>query len=161
MMQAEANWVEVGCFRLRYRSGFLPEYCMRRPSASPGSMIVATGSSPHNREDQTPQLVLKLAPKPYYSVSTPTTTLAPGTALLPSVRLCQIPIFSDDDPANIIPKRCWQCLQLLREPVFCGRCKEEWYCSRDCTFRLSPLSSRVNAQWSWQVKRSHGRRIIR
>jgi hypothetical protein len=86
-----------------------------------------------------PCLVLRDAPAPLHSISTPTTTLNPGTALLSSTPLCQIPIFSSDE--GEVQKRCWTCLDAARDVVFCGRCREEWYCSNEC---MSTVSFRRN-----------------
>lgn len=83
-----------------------------------------------------PRLVLRDAPAPLYSISTPTTTLNPGTTLLSSTPLCQIPISSSDE--GEVQKRCWTCLQAARDVVYCGRCREEWYCSDECMSFVSP-----------------------
>lgn len=96
-----------------------------------------------------PLLELKPAPAPLYSKSSPTTNLPLGIPVLQSRPLCQIPIFSSDEPGSSIPRRCWQCLQLTEEePVWCGKCKEEWYCSRDCMYRINSIVILMDLAWS-------------
>lgn len=83
------------------------------------------------------QLELQTAPAPLYSRAVATDSVPPGSALLKSRPLCQIPIFVDEEPGTAIPKRCWQCLDLVSEPVVCGKCREEWYCSKDCRYHVT------------------------
>lgn len=111
------------------------------PSANPDTPPPTEAQPPPAIEtDSKPLLELKPAPAPIYSKSSPTTNLPLGIPVLQSTPLCQIPIFSSDEPGSRVPKRCWHCLQLTgEEPVWCGKCKEEWYCSKDCMYRMSPM----------------------
>lgn len=111
------------------------------PSVNPDAQPQLEGqSTPATETDSKPLLELKPVPAPMYSKSSPTTNLPLGIPVLQSTPLCQIPIFSSDEPGSRVPKRCWQCLQLTEEePVWCGKCKEEWYCSKDCMYRMNPM----------------------